>query len=226
MFRDLLKRFGARVISPGSPLPIAWFRIAVASFCFLHTFVVRNYFLELYGQYGYVQWAITRAHLYNGLTQVLQGYVEVGTKEIQEAVKLDPNNVRGRLLLGEVYLQSGAPAAAENEAVEVLRRHPSNVQAGVLYGDSFLARKDWKKAEAQFTDATRADGSNTEYLFYRALALFQSGDRPGALKTLEAKLPDDPRTAVLRTAVALGQSPGQGATELTNMLFKKRFATE
>ncbi len=61
----------------------------------------------------------------------------------QEAVKLDPNNVRARLALGEVYLKSNAPAAAEKEAVEVLRRNPSNVRACVLYGESFLARKDW-----------------------------------------------------------------------------------
>ena len=95
--------------------------------------------------------AMARAHLYNGLTEILLGYVYVGTKEVQEAVKLDPNNVRARLALSEVYLKSNAPAAAEKEAVEVLRRNPSNVQAGVLYGDSFLARKDWEKAEQLYT---------------------------------------------------------------------------
>ncbi|OIP33206.1 MAG: hypothetical protein AUK27_10935 [Deltaproteobacteria bacterium CG2_30_66_27] len=91
--------------------------------------------------------AMARAHLYNGLTDILQGYVDVGMKSVQEAVKLDPNNLRARLLLGELYLKTNAPAAAEKEAVEVLRRNPSNLPAGVLYGDSFLLRKDWKKAE-------------------------------------------------------------------------------
>jgi len=118
---------------------------------------------------------------------------------------------------GRPLYQIATDVSAGNDA--------TRARAAFLDGIAWMQEKDWKKAEAQFTDATRADGSNTEYLFYRALALFQSGDRPGALKTLEAKLPDDPRTAVLRTAVALGQSPGQGATELENMLFKKRFAT-
>lgn len=67
MLRSAFKRFEGWFTSPDSPLPLAWFRIALASFCFLHTFIVRHYLLELYGQYGYVQWAITRAHLYDGL---------------------------------------------------------------------------------------------------------------------------------------------------------------
>jgi tetratricopeptide (TPR) repeat protein len=95
--------------------------------------------------------SMARAHLYKGMTEILQGYVHIGTKGVQEAVRLDPNNVRARLILGEVYLKSNAAAAAESEAVEVLRRNPSNAQAAVLYGDSFLARKEWTKAEQVYT---------------------------------------------------------------------------
>ena len=109
--------------------------------------------------------AMARAHLYNGLTEILLGYVDVGTKEVQEAVKLDPNNVRARLVLGEVYLKSNAPAAAEQEAVEVLRRNPSNVQAAVLYGDSFLARKEWKKAEQVYDGDGQADAEESPGVF-------------------------------------------------------------
>jgi tetratricopeptide (TPR) repeat protein len=112
--------------------------------------------------------AMAGAHLYNGLTQILQGYVDVGTKEVQEAVKLAPNNVRARLVLGQVYLQSNAPAAAEQEAVEVLRRNPSNLQAAVLYGDSFLARKDWKKAEQVY-------GSMVKQMPKNPLGFFKMG---------------------------------------------------
>jgi tetratricopeptide (TPR) repeat protein len=90
---------------------------------------------------------MARARLYNGLTEIQQGQVEMGRKEIEEAVKLDPGNARAQLLLGGVSLQAGAPAAAEKAALEVLRRNPSNAAAAALLADSFLARKEWTKAE-------------------------------------------------------------------------------
>lgn len=70
MFRSLFRRAEAWFTAPGSPVPLAWFRIAVALFCLLNTFIVHNYILDLYGQYGYVQWAITRASLYSGLPHI------------------------------------------------------------------------------------------------------------------------------------------------------------
>ena len=68
---------------------------------------------------------MAKARLYNGLTEVAQGYIETGKKEVMEAVKLEPGNVRARLVLGDLYLKSNAPLAAEKEAIEVLRKDPS-----------------------------------------------------------------------------------------------------
>ena len=70
---------------------------------------------------------MARAHLYNGLTEIQQGYVDVGRKEVQEAVKLDPNNVRARLVLGEVYLNveragGGGEGGARGAAPEPVQR--------------------------------------------------------------------------------------------------------
>src|SRR5579872_3490670 len=70
MFRNLLRRAEVWFTAPGCPVPLAWFRIAVALFCLLNTFIVHNYILDLYGQYGYVQWAITRATLFSGLPHI------------------------------------------------------------------------------------------------------------------------------------------------------------
>ena len=47
-----------------------------------------------------------------------------------------------------------------------------------------------------------------------------------ALKVLEAELKDDPRTAVLRAALALGDSPQAGANELEKLLFSTRYPPE
>lgn len=95
-----------------------------------------------------------------------------------------------------------------------------------LDGMADLADKAWKKAEGHFAEAAKSDPSNKEYVFYKGLALFQAGERPAALKVLEAELKDDPRTAVLRVAIAVGQSPDSGAAELEKLLFTARFPPE
>jgi tetratricopeptide (TPR) repeat protein len=91
-----------------------------------------------------------------------------------------------------------------------------------LDGLAELGEKNYRKAETHFTEATKSDAANKEYVFYRALAIFQGGDRPQALKVLEADLKDDPRTAMLRAALAVGHSSDSGAAELEKLLFTTR----
>ncbi|MBI4860009.1 MAG: HTTM domain-containing protein [Candidatus Riflebacteria bacterium] len=43
------------------------FRIAVALFCSIEQYAIRNSVLDLYGEHGFVQWIITRTSLYPGL---------------------------------------------------------------------------------------------------------------------------------------------------------------
>jgi tetratricopeptide (TPR) repeat protein len=86
--------------------------------------------------------------------------------------------------------------------------------------------KDAKKAEALFAEAAKAKPDNKEYTFYRAVALVQAGDKKAALRVLEADLKDDPRTEVLRTSLALGESNEAGANELERLLFSRRYPVE
>lgn len=155
--------------------------------------------------------------------------------------------------LGEMAQKLGAAAAAEADDVhkralageklppETLRSArplyqlatdvgvpPPDAKGRMAFLDGMadLSDKLYKKAEAHFAEAARSDPANKEYAFYKALALFQAGERPQALKVLEAELPDDPRTAVLRVAIALGQSQDTGAAELEKLLFTARFPPE
>jgi thioredoxin-like negative regulator of GroEL len=95
-----------------------------------------------------------------------------------------------------------------------------------LDGLAFLQERDFKRAHGLFTEAARADSSNKEYVFYQGLALIQGGDRVAALKILETELKDDPRTRVLRAALALGNSSDDGAAELERLLFSTRYPPE
>ena len=95
-----------------------------------------------------------------------------------------------------------------------------------LDGLAELSEKNFRKAEGHFLEATRSDPSNKEYVFYRGLALYQGGEHAAALKVLEADLKDDPRTAMLRAALAVSHSPELGAAEVEKLLFSTRYPPE
>lgn len=99
-------------------------------------------------------------------------------------------------------------------------------RSAFLDGLAALQSKEYKKAEALFADAAKQSagfGSIKEYVFCRGLALFQAGDKKGALKVLETDLKDDPRTETLRAALAMGESSEAGAAELERLLFSRRY---
>ncbi|MCA2982058.1 MAG: hypothetical protein INH37_27610 [Myxococcaceae bacterium] len=155
--------------------------------------------------------------------------------------------------LGDMAQKLGSAATAQAEAIskramanervpaEVLRTarplfqvaadvgHAASSAVAVtafLDGLAELSENDFRRATQLFGDAARADPTNKEYVFYRALALYQAGERLGALKVLEAELKDDPRTAVLRASMALSTSPDVAAQELERLLFSTRFPPE
>ncbi len=76
-------------------------------------------------------------------------------------------------------------------------------------------------AIAQLSAAVEAAPAVADYRFFRALAIWRSGDEAGALAALERDLPDDPRTAVLRAVVAM--EAGNAAAEVERVLFSTRY---
>ncbi len=96
-------------------------------------------------------------------------------------------------------------------------------KSAFLDGVAAYAGGDFKRSESLFAEAAKAASYGNEYKYHRAMALYRGGDQKGALAALEADLPDDPRTAVLRVALAAGKSPEAGADELEKLLFSKRF---
>lgn len=155
--------------------------------------------------------------------------------------------------LGEMAQKLGAAATAEAESIhkralageklsgdELRTAHPlyqvaaevgaspadARGRMAFLDGLAELFEKSWKKADGHFAEAAKSDPSNKEYSYFRAIALVNAGERSQALKVLEAELKDDPRTAVLRTSLSMGESSEAGATELEKLLFTTRYPPE
>ncbi len=61
--RRAFRLFAAWFTAPASPVPLGAFRIALAAFGLVRMVPLRNSVLAIWGPYGFVQWAITRAGL-------------------------------------------------------------------------------------------------------------------------------------------------------------------
>jgi tetratricopeptide (TPR) repeat protein len=94
-------------------------------------------------------------------------------------------------------------------------------QAPFLEGLAVLQAGDSARAQGLFAQAATAAPERTEYRVWRAAALQRGGDLAGALAVMEADLPADPRTDVLRAEVARRKSPEAGARELERILFQR-----
>ncbi len=96
-------------------------------------------------------------------------------------------------------------------------------RAAFLEGLALLLEGKANQAEQKFEEGAAKDATDTEIRFYRALSKFQAGDKAGALKALETDLPSDPRTAVLRVALAMDGAPSGAAAELERFLYSRKF---
>lgn len=149
---------------------------------------------------------------------------KLGAAATTEAESIHRRALSGEKLNPEV-LRSARPLYQVAQDVSATAADAKGRMA-FLDGLAELNEKAWKRAEGHFAEAAKSDPSNKEYVFYRALSLVQAGERGPALKVLEGELKDDPRTAVLRASLALGDSPDTGATELEKLLFSTRYPPE
>ncbi|MCP3098526.1 hypothetical protein LZ198_06495 [Myxococcus sp. K15C18031901] len=161
-------------------------------------------------------------------TLVAEGYLGADLGEMGQRLSAQCRATAGELhqraLAGEAV-----PVTQLREARELLdlakdTGEPvaqADAQAPFLDGMVLLQTGDANRAQEQFARATTAAPERSEYKVWRATALQRAGDLGGALAMMEQELPNDPRTDLLRVAVAQGTSPEAGAKELERLLFQR-----
>ncbi|MCP3145226.1 hypothetical protein [Pyxidicoccus xibeiensis] len=122
---------------------------------------------------------------------------------------LPAERLRDARPLFDLARDTGAPSEA------------ASAQLPFLEGLAALQGGDAGRAQGLFAQAATAAPGRTEYRLWRAAALQRAGDLNGALAAMEADLPDDSRTDVLRAEVARKKSPEAGARELERILFQR-----
>ncbi|MFY2557686.1 hypothetical protein ACN469_08665 [Corallococcus terminator] len=161
-------------------------------------------------------------------TLVTEGYLgtdlaEMGTR-LSTASRAAAEDVHQRALKGEALETERLRAGREllDQAKDTGEAAPQSPAQGLfLDGLAVLQGGDSKSAEGLFAKAASAAPGVTEYRVWRAAALQRAGDLRGALSVMETELPEDPRTDLLRAAVAQRTSKEDGARELERLLFQR-----
>jgi tetratricopeptide (TPR) repeat protein len=104
---------------------------------------------------------------------------------LTDALALLPNNSEYYAARGFIYLEDGLDEEAQADFERALRLHPFEMLAH--YGRGILAyrAKNWKEAQAHFTDAFRADPRRPETLYYVALVHHHKGENTIAYRVMQ-----------------------------------------
>lgn len=144
--------------------------------------------------------------LYFGL-----GRIRESVASAQEQIKRRPDDARAHQLLGRIYLrslgdmqgpQSGDMlklAIAEYETIVKLK--PDDLETRLLLGQLYGLNHDSIKAEEQFKEAQRIDGTSEEVVLNMARLYTERGEMDKAVKSL-TEIPEGDRSARMELALA------------------------
>ncbi|WP_342374618.1 hypothetical protein NVS55_25090 [Myxococcus stipitatus] len=161
-------------------------------------------------------------------TLIAEGYLGVDLAEmatrLSTASRTGAEDVHRRALTGEALAteQLSTARALLDWARDTGEPVPqSSAKGQFLEGLVALQGGDARGAEGLFAKAATEAPGVAEYRVWRAAALQRAGDLRGALTVMEADLAEDPRTDLLRAAVAQQTSAEDGARELEQLLFQR-----
>jgi tetratricopeptide (TPR) repeat protein len=86
--------------------------------------------------------------------------------QAEEAIRKDPKNVEGRLLLGGLYLSLKLFPKAVAQYEYILKAQPNNVEAPVYLGAAYTELKEYDKAVKFFDSLLKNEEYGTPYLAY------------------------------------------------------------
>jgi tetratricopeptide (TPR) repeat protein len=131
------------------------------------------------------------------------GRIREAVSAAQDQVNKHPDDVAAHILLGRVYLRSlgDGQGPQSNEILQasikeyetIAKLQPNDLETRLLLGQLYGLNHDSAKAEEQFKEAQRIDGSNEEVVLNLARLYSEQGDFTKAAKTI-ADISADDRT--------------------------------
>lgn len=153
-------------------------------------------------------------------------YLPIVEAHLKRAIKLDPDNIKAYLYLGNAYFASFQYADAVKNYEKAIRLTPNNMYAYKMAGDSYVAMGDYDNAKKFYADMIRSnesavfkyDAAETEKVKSVMKAL------PETYKDIN-KLIRDGKTAeaeaLLKNRISLNPSDYIALTELGSIYIEK-----
>jgi tetratricopeptide (TPR) repeat protein len=139
------------------------------------------------------------------------GRIREAVSSAQEQVSKHPEDAHAHQLLGRVYLRSlgdmQGPQSAQmlqlalKEYETIVKLLPNDLETRLLLGQLYGLNHDTPKAEAQFKEAQRIDGTSEEVVLNMARLYTEQGQMDKAVTTLTA-VPEEDRSARMEFALA------------------------
>lgn len=160
------------------------------------------------------QWNSARAGVLGNLAgdQFDTGNTEEASKTIENAVALDPKNLRLRILAARIAIETGKLEIAQSELEVASEIDPTDAEVEYFKG---IVAQHWTKHEealAHYTEASARKPDDVAYLLARAETMVVLGRTDEALRTLIDRSSYFEHSAPLRDAVGqLYEQKGQTA---------------
>lgn len=130
-----------------------------------------------------------------------QSNIQIAFTELNQSLKFDNSNLDARLKVGQLYLLSGQPSKAREQADLILASTPTDQEALSLRGGSYLAEKRYKNGLADLTKAVDLDPGNVNRYFALAKAFFIAGQVSEAEEILRKTQQSHPQSSEARVAM-------------------------
>lgn len=149
------------------------------------------------------QWNRARAGVMYGLArdQYATGNFEPSRKTVDEALRLDPNNVNLRILSAKLAIEGGNLDRADKDLAAARKANPKNAEADYLSG---VVNQRWQKPEAAlefYSAASEKESGELAYLLAKSEMLVALGRQEEALRLLQSKTVYFESSAIIRDAV-------------------------
>ena len=108
----------------------------------------------------------------------LSGVLVGARHALQASLKLNPKQLAARLLLGQIWLKSNDPKAAEDEFEAALLLQPASAEAQIGLARALLRQKKFGDAVGFLEERTKSSGNNADFFELLAQAYIGVG-KPG-----------------------------------------------
>ena len=150
-----------------------------------------EYLSNTYGGDPQVRYQLARAYLvYANSVGAMESRraVESAESRLDEAVKLNPHFEQAILLLSELKIRKGVPAAAVDLLVPLIKERPQIAQAHYLLSTAYLAQQKMDDALAVYHQMTELFPTDPQPPYHVGVILLAQGKLSDARKALERSI--------------------------------------